>query len=80
MDFKLSGEGATFDWRLGLKSLKLPILILNGRADLCVPVRQAQELAKAAPKAKLVIFEHSGHFSFAEETDETMKVVGEFLR
>ena len=79
MDFELSGEAANFDWHAGLKSLRLPILILNGRADLVVTPRQAEQLAKAAPGAKLVIFERSGHFSFAEETAGTMKTIGEFL-
>jgi pimeloyl-ACP methyl ester carboxylesterase len=79
MDFKLSGEAANFDWHAGLKSLHLPILILNGRADMVVTPRQAEQLRDAAPGAKLTIFEHSGHFSFAEETDATMKSIGEFL-
>ena len=79
MDFQLSGEAATFDWHAGLGSLKLPILIMNGRADLVVTPRQAEALAEAAPGAKLMIFEHSGHFSFAEEPVATMKAIREFL-
>lgn len=79
MDFKLSGEAADFDWHAGLKALQLPILIVNGRADLVVTPRQAEEVAAAAPRSRLVIFEHSGHFSFAEETAATMKVIRDFL-
>jgi pimeloyl-ACP methyl ester carboxylesterase len=79
MDLKPTGEGADFDWRAGLRSLKLPILILNGRADLAVTPRQAQQLVDAAPHAKLVVFEKSGHFSFSEETAEVMKVIAKFL-
>jgi proline iminopeptidase len=79
MDFKLGGEAANFDWHAGLRSLRVPILIVNGRADLVVTPRQAEELASAAPGAKLVIFEHSGHMSFAEETAGTMKTIGDFL-
>ncbi len=79
MDFKLSGEAANFDWHVGLKSTRLPILILNGRADMVVTPRQAEQLRDAAPGARLLVFEHSGHFSFAEETDATMKAIREFL-
>jgi len=46
---------------------------------MVVTPRQAEQLRDAAPGAKLTIFEHSGHFSFAEETDATMKSISEFL-
>lgn len=80
MDFKLSGEAASFDWRSGLHSLKAPILVLNGRADLVITPRQAEEMAAAALGSKLAILDHSGHFCFSEQTAETMKMIREFLQ
>lgn len=79
MDFKLAGEAANFDWRPGLRRLNAPVLVLNGRADLLITPRQAEEISSAAPESKLRIFEHSGHFCFSEETDETMREIHAFL-
>jgi proline iminopeptidase len=79
MDFNLSGDAAHFDCRNGLGLVKIPNLILNGRADLVITPRQAEEIHDVAPTSRLVILDRSGHFGFSEQTDETLRIVREFL-
>jgi proline iminopeptidase len=79
MDFELSGDAAHFDWRKGLGQVEDPILILNGRADLLITPRQAEEIRDAAPRSRLVILERSGHFGFSAQTDISMKTIRDFL-
>ncbi|WP_281164601.1 alpha/beta hydrolase [Liquorilactobacillus sicerae] len=50
-----------FDSPVKLAQLKLPILIVQGTADLQVSVADAQLLKKAVPTAKLVVIEHMNH-------------------
>jgi len=49
MDFTLSGDAAHFDYRHGLGLVKIPILILSGRADLVITPQQAEEIHDVAP-------------------------------
>jgi proline iminopeptidase len=79
MDTKLGGELAHFDFRGKLQSLPFPMLILAGRGDGVVMPQLARDLAAAAPKAKFVMFEHSGHYPFIEESDQVMRTIHQFL-
>lgn len=53
-----------------IKSVKLPILILNGSKDLQVPKRDAETLHAANPNSKLVIIENMNHVLKSIEKDE----------
>jgi proline iminopeptidase len=79
MDTKLGGELAHFDFRDKLQSLPFPMLILAGRADGVVMPQLARDLAAAAPKAKLVMFDRSGHYPFIEQPDLAMRTIRDFL-
>jgi proline iminopeptidase len=78
-DFAIGGDIAGLDFRADLRRLKMPILVLAGRFDRVSIPRYAIEYKRYLPQAQFVIMEHSGHFSFIEEPDETESVLGEFL-
>jgi|SRR5215218_640868 len=46
-----------------------PVLVLAGRHDRTCSVPAAEAIAAGIPDARLVVFEHSGHMSFAEEPE-----------
>jgi pimeloyl-ACP methyl ester carboxylesterase len=63
--------------RLG--DVTAPTLILAGMFDLQAPLQCSQELLRGLPDAKLLIFEHSGHFPFIEEPISFARAVELFL-
>ena len=56
-----------------------PVLVLAGRHDRTCPVAAAEAMAEGLPDAELVIFEHSGHMAFVEESDAYVGAVRDFL-
>jgi proline iminopeptidase len=56
-----------------------PVLVLAGRHDRTCPVGAAEEMARGLPDAELVVFEESGHMTFAEEQDRYLAAVRRFL-
>jgi len=50
-----------YDPTVEIKKLKMPVLILQGKNDLQVAVMDAENLKKAAPKAKLVLIDKMNH-------------------
>jgi pimeloyl-ACP methyl ester carboxylesterase len=48
---------------------KNPVLVLAGRYDRVFSPRFSLQFKKYAPRAQFVMFEHSGHFTFMEESD-----------
>ncbi len=79
-DFLVSGDMGKFDFRLDLKKLTVPTLILAGRYDRVAMPRWTVQYKRYAPQAQFVMFEKSGHFPFIEETDETVRILREFLK
>ena len=75
------GAQRTFglDNRPALAKLMIPTLVVVGRQDGILPMAHSEALANAIPKAKLVVFEDSGHFPFIEERDHFVEVVRGFL-
>src|SRR5262249_57020401 len=59
-----------FDARPWLKDLKVPTTILHGRHDTLLPLAGGEVLKKQIPKAKLEVFENSGHAPHLEEPDQ----------
>jgi pimeloyl-ACP methyl ester carboxylesterase len=56
-----------------------PVLVLTGRHErTCVP-EAAEAMADAIPGAALVVFEHSAHMSFVEESEAYVTAVRDFL-
>lgn len=52
-----------------IKKLKIPVLILQGKKDLQVEIKEATQLNKAVPKSKLAIIELMNHVLVSIEGD-----------
>src|SRR3954471_5546121 len=63
--------------RLG--DVRHPMLVLAGRHDRTCSVEAAEVIARGTPHAELVVFEHSGHMTFVEESDAYVAAVRRFL-
>jgi hypothetical protein len=50
-----------YDPQVEIKKLQCPVLILQGDNDLQVALKNAQNLKKAQPKAKLVVIKKMNH-------------------
>jgi pimeloyl-ACP methyl ester carboxylesterase len=67
-----------FNSQTRLKHIEAPTLVLHGRKDTTVAPEEGSILARAIPNAELVFFEKSAHM-LAEEMEEVLKVITEFL-
>jgi pimeloyl-ACP methyl ester carboxylesterase len=67
-----------FNTRGRLQQIKAPTLVLHGKRDLVCYPKDGSFLAEAIPNARLVYFEKSNHM-LAEEMEEVLKVITEFL-
>jgi proline iminopeptidase len=68
------------DYAPRLSKIEAPALILVGRFDPQYPPRASEELAAGISNARLVYFEHSGHYPFIEEPQSFWEAVDDFLR
>ena len=73
MDQRLSGDEA------GIKSLKVPTLILWGAKDKLIPVDSAERFAADIQGSKLVVFDALGHVPHEEDAQKTVDVFKAFL-
>ncbi|MHC4433346.1 MAG: alpha/beta fold hydrolase [Planctomycetota bacterium] len=60
---------ANFNLTARLKDVHAPTLIIVGRDDYVTPPAQAEILHEHIPGSQLVVFEHSGHLPYVEESD-----------
>jgi proline iminopeptidase len=75
----LEGGGLTIEVEAGLPHVTQPLLACTGRHDRTCPPEAAARIAELVPQGELQVFEHSGHMSFVEQTEEYLQVVGDFL-
>lgn len=73
--FRNSVQNYLISWikinpQLEIKKLQIPILLINGTADLQVPENEAKILKAAQPKAELVIIKKMNHVFKIIEGDE----------
>ena len=66
------------DLRPRLPAIAADTLILHGRYDP-VPLESSETLERLMPRARLVVFEDSGHALYAEETARFVEVLDPFL-
>ncbi len=78
-DFLIGGDIAKLDFRIQLKNLRMPTLIVAGRFDRVVLPRFSAQFKQYAPQAEFVMFEKAGHFTFIEDPDATFEVLRKFL-
>ncbi|MFN8474555.1 MAG: alpha/beta fold hydrolase [Anaerolineae bacterium] len=69
-----------FNYLASLSDITAPTLVLSGDDDYITPPAQGGARIHAAiPGSEFVVFEHSGHFPFIEETDRFMEVMRAWL-
>jgi proline iminopeptidase len=68
-----------YDMTSGLKQLRMPVLIVQGRQDP-LDLEEAGRTRDAIPGAKLVILERCGHFAWLEKADQLRNALLEFLQ
>lgn len=62
-----------------LKSITVPVLVLDGANEEIVEPTHARELSKLIPGAKLVIMPGTGHYAPLEQPTEFSRIVLDFL-
>ncbi len=62
-----------------LKKFTFPTLVMWGRFDINVAVLTGWNISQAIPKAKMVVYEKSGHFPFYEEEAAFLDDLNHFL-
>ena len=72
-------EAATMDLRSELRNVQTPTLIIVGRHDFITTPAMAQEMARNLPKARVEVFEESGHFALVEEPEKFYQVIKTFV-
>jgi pimeloyl-ACP methyl ester carboxylesterase len=62
-----------------LHKLNLPVLVIAGTEDRCVPFSNARRLAGAIPGARLEVFEGGSHMCLLQESTTTAPMIRDFL-
>jgi proline iminopeptidase len=72
-------DGDELDLEDRLPAVTVPALVLAGRHDHVTTLEASEAIARGIPQARLVVFEHSAHFAFVEETDAYVAAVRDWL-
>jgi proline iminopeptidase len=78
-DFELTSDIGSFDYRLQLKDLEMPVLIYGGRYDRVAVPWMMVEYKLYCPQAEFYMFEESGHNPQVEEPSVLFALIREFL-
>ena len=78
-DFIIGGDVSKLDFRQDLKSLDMPLLIIEGRYDRVAIPKWSVKFEEYAPQAEFVMFEKSGHAPYIEETEKYFNLLYKFL-
>lgn len=76
MEEKLRNE---YDVRPQLAAIMVPALVLHGRYDWVLSIREAEEIAQKIPHAQLHVFEQAGHTIQDDVPEELIQVIRTFL-
>lgn len=66
-----------YDIRPQLAALSVPAIVIQGRHDP-IPLESGEEISRLL-RAPFVVFEHSGHVPYVEETERFVSVLDDFL-
>lgn len=69
----------TFDSRVWLPTIRIPVLVLSGTADPVVPIVHARAVHEAIAGSRWVAVEGAGHVPVAEKRPEVAEAVRAFL-
>jgi len=72
------GMGKRYHYRVAVKHVKAPVLVLHGDNDL-QPEKTSRMLADCFPNCRFRIIEKAGHFISDDQPEELAAVVGRFL-
>jgi pimeloyl-ACP methyl ester carboxylesterase len=73
-------SGTRFAYRrLGVPSIRRPVLIANGDQDLMAPSSNSADLARRLPNARLKLYPDAGHGGIFQHHDEFVAEVLQFL-
>ncbi|MBI2612938.1 alpha/beta hydrolase [Candidatus Kaiserbacteria bacterium] len=67
----------TRDWWFGIK---IPVLLIHGKRDTVIPIRNAKELLTLMPSAKLVVLENGNHILVVNNVEEVAAEIDQFAR
>jgi proline iminopeptidase len=70
--------GKRHDYRGGLKTVKVPVLVIHGQKDL-QPEKAGHAYVDCFPNAACQVIKNAGHFPFSEQPEEFAAVTGKFL-
>jgi proline-specific peptidase len=77
-EWNVTGNIKDWDVTDRLHEIDVPVLVTSGRFDEMTPDLVAP-MVDRIPSAEWVIFEHSAHMAFIEETDRYLQVLVDFL-
>lgn len=76
-EWTMMGKLAGWDIRDRVYEIRVPVLLTAGRYDLCTPL-VLEQLQRAFPGARTVVFEDSSHTPYLEEPDAFIAAVAAF--
>lgn len=76
----LEGMKIRLDREIILKFAPYPVLYIIGKHDTILPHPQLMEQALLPKKGSYVLLEHVAHAGFAEDKQETLKAIKDFLK
>jgi pimeloyl-ACP methyl ester carboxylesterase len=68
------------DSMITLERSAVPVLVITGEEDAIIPVSESEAIARAVPRAQLVVLTAAGHLSSLEVPDDFSEALGNFLR
>jgi proline iminopeptidase len=73
------GDLRTFNFLEDLHKITCPTLLIGGRHDWITPIGCTHEISSRIPDCKTVILEDSSHSIFADQYDESIKAITDFV-
>ena len=91
---KTLGDGMTYSGRVTVKAmleeelpttasiLKVPFFVIQGKEDMVTPTSVAVAYFKVvkAPRKKLILINHAGHFALVTHSDEFLRTLDKYVR
>ncbi|WP_257349508.1 alpha/beta fold hydrolase [Pseudalkalibacillus decolorationis] len=79
LDYFAEKEFPLFDYRVQLRELKVPTLIICGEHDVQCPIRCSYEMNRLIPTSTFLCFQESNHYPFLEEKERFQFAIHSFL-
>ena len=73
-------QAYAYDATATLPKIRVPVLLVHGEDDSIFPLAAAQRMARALPRAELVVLPHTDHIIVLNKTDQLITAIDRFLR